>query len=137
MANALKVPTSDLTFAEAKEKYAKKLKRIESMKKDKNCWKIEVEFCKKFSKRTILYHCDQRYYFDIYNKVWNVENKYSISSNIVCLFFKFFLFGVLMFFKNIDISMDYKLSTSTFMFWRYIYFYTNYGKIIGLVIFFP
>ena len=37
MANALKVPTSDLTFAEAKEKYAKKLKRIESMKKDKNC----------------------------------------------------------------------------------------------------
>ena len=37
MANALKVPTSDLTFAEAKEKYAKKLKRIESMKKDKDC----------------------------------------------------------------------------------------------------
>jgi len=37
MANALKVPTSDLTFAEAKEKYAKKLKRMESMKKDKNC----------------------------------------------------------------------------------------------------
>ena len=90
MANALKVPTSDLTFAEAKEKYAKKLKRIESMKKDKNCWKIdndEVKFCQKFSKRTILYHCDQRYYFDIYNKVWNVENKYSISSNIVCLIF--------------------------------------------------
>ena len=52
MANALKVPTSDLTFAEAKEKYAKKLKRIESMKKDKNCWKIdnEFEFWKSFRK---------------------------------------------------------------------------------------
>ena len=70
MANALKVPTSDLTFAEAKEKYAKKLKRMESMKKDKNCWKmIMVKFCKNFVKMTILYYCDQRYYFDIYKKV--------------------------------------------------------------------
>ena len=31
MANALKIPTSDLTFAEAKEKYARKLKRMESV----------------------------------------------------------------------------------------------------------
>ena len=36
MANALKVPTSDLTFNQAKEKYAKKLKRMESIKKDKD-----------------------------------------------------------------------------------------------------
>ena len=34
MANALKVPTSNLTFQEAKAKYARKLKRMESMKKD-------------------------------------------------------------------------------------------------------
>ena len=84
MANALKVPTSDLTFAEAKEKYAKKLKRIESMKKDKNCWKIdnEVKFYKFFVKMVIQYYCDRRYYFDIYKKAWNVGNKYSISSNV-------------------------------------------------------
>ena len=36
MANALKIPTSNLTFNQAKEKYAKKLKRMESMKKDKD-----------------------------------------------------------------------------------------------------
>ena len=31
MANALRIPTSNLTFAEAKEKYAKKLKRKQSV----------------------------------------------------------------------------------------------------------
>jgi len=36
MANALKVPISDLTFNQAKEKYARKIKRMESMKKDKD-----------------------------------------------------------------------------------------------------
>ena len=63
MANALKVPTSDLTFAEAKEKYAKKLKRMESVNlKKKDNWKT-VQNVKALPKpwRFLWYH--ERYYF--------------------------------------------------------------------------